>query len=851
MDILKYLDVLIGLTVVMILLSPLVSSLTQLWVWAWTIRAKRLEVALKQLILQLKVPYDRFEAVEVSVLANAAAVTLGGVTKNAGAAGTVKFENDIPGLLEKGNGTLTFDAPLPDGARQKYVARGPRAWQITSSVTDNAGVAKVKCVFPGPAQFASTSADVVLPPNTTLSGAKIASGPLVGTLLTIAAPAGQPTTVTYPPSAQPVPASHDLELTLTNAAGAAVPNVPITLQFKRTEAFDREPPLLNDKTARNMARAVLLHPMVGRPPVVRVKALEGVKWWERLRQWRMRGEVIEREELIRILLGFAANEGGGEGADAATREHVRRLLFDNGIADPARALASIRAESQRLEREKPDVAAGTRLATAILTAVPSEFVGKINNWFDQTMARTTAEYKFRTQIITVVGAFVVALAIQMDSLDLLRKLATDDKLRNSLVDQAKEQQKRIDELAKTSANDPNKNAVQDELQLARVRRDEIETNLTKLRDPSLAILPDHFIWQPVPQARLLRDSGGRRPESRRLELVVGAGTYVIEPPRSGDPLIDISNALRNSGAPVTTRIDRPHEIRIKTNDVGRIRLEVDGKNRLEPGKKAEDTLMEARLVGKAPSPGDVLYLAVGYDQYQIKIGKTRGIKVALETAEPVVGNDAEEKARKNAEKNAKPAVAFDDARQVLRATKPETRWLELLTKKDDFTTNLLGTPTDVTWVGSVAASALKDAKQCMLWIDKSAHPVVCQIAAIVKELRARGVDAQARDQLLLISRRNPPLQLRETPGRPETNLLESGLDWKCSGWRLFSIPRVTDVCFDYEMILQSWLGLLVTWMLLSLGAPFWYDALKDLLKLRSTLAKKEEKDRNQRAKTQT
>jgi hypothetical protein len=33
---------------------------------------------------------------------------------------------------------------------------------------------------------------------------------------------------------------------------------------------------------------------------------------------------------------------------------------------------------------------------------------------------------------------------------------------------------------------------------------------------------------------------------------------------------------------------------------------------------------------------------------------------------------------------------------------------------------------------------------------------------------------------------------------------------------------------------------LLTWILLSLGAPFWYDALKDMLKLRSSLAKKEE-----------
>ncbi len=56
------------------------------------------------------------------------------------------------------------------------------------------------------------------------------------------------------------------------------------------------------------------------------------------------------------------------------------------------------------------------------------------------------------------------------------------------------------------------------------------------------------------------------------------------------------------------------------------------------------------------------------------------------------------------------------------------------------------------------------------------------------------------------------------------------------------------ICFDWGMLQKSWLGLLVTWMLLSLGAPFWYDLLKDTLKLRSTLASKEEAARNDRQK---
>ncbi len=54
------------------------------------------------------------------------------------------------------------------------------------------------------------------------------------------------------------------------------------------------------------------------------------------------------------------------------------------------------------------------------------------------------------------------------------------------------------------------------------------------------------------------------------------------------------------------------------------------------------------------------------------------------------------------------------------------------------------------------------------------------------------------------------------------------------------------VCIDRDLLSSSWRGVLLTWILLSLGAPFWYDSLKDLLKLRSTLAKKEETARVER-----
>jgi hypothetical protein len=45
-------------------------------------------------------------------------------------------------------------------------------------------------------------------------------------------------------------------------------------------------------------------------------------------------------------------------------------------------------------------------------------------------------------------------------------------------------------------------------------------------------------------------------------------------------------------------------------------------------------------------------------------------------------------------------------------------------------------------------------------------------------------------------------------------------------------------------------GILLTAALLSLGAPFWYSTLANLLKLRSVVARKEEAQRNERQTTQ-
>lgn len=543
MEILKYLDVLIGLAIVMLLLSPGVSAFTQVCLWLFNARSGRLEVGLTNLLLQLNgSPYERYDAAEIAGLAPLAPVTFAqpapqpALVANADAAGSLVLTQNVPAMLAMNGGdllpSLTLPASLP-GAPPPVIRLRPR---------DGAG---------------------------------------------------------WQPNPLPLPVA------------------------------------LSPTQAQKVAEAVLLHPMIGQPSF-----------------WRLpvprKGEVVEREQLIRVLLGFAANPTAipavlkPGSAVTAAMQNLRQILADNGVPDPGRSLADIRDAALRLELTDAAAAAHDRLSRAILQTTRSAFVGRINLWFDHTMDRTTGEYKFRAQLVTLVGALLVATVVQLDSIDLLRRLSTNDKLRDSLVEQAQIQHSRFDQQQQAPA--PTRD--QNELEVAKARRDEIESDLAKLRDPQLAVLPDHFIWQPLPQVSLTRNPAWTPPYSPRLELLVGTTVYPLQPNWSTDPLADIESAIRNSNAPV---------------------------------------------------------------------------KAARE--------------------------------------------------------------------------------------KRGAH-----------------------DHLVLTSRNLGTVQLRSTPGKSETNMLNAAPEWSCNG----------PVCFDRDLFEQSWRGVLLTWVLLSLGASFWYDALKNLLKLRSTVAKKEE-----------
>jgi hypothetical protein len=817
MEILKYLDVLLGLAVVMVLLSPLVTAFTQVWLWLFNSRSGRLQVGLESLLLQLNgSPYERFDSAEVTGLAPhqpalfaqpavAGAAPPAPIAKVADEHGSLTLTENVPLLLAAQNGTLRpsltlpNNAPLPPGVVIRLRPRGTVAsWAITSSATDPNGAASLAYNFAGPAQFASRRAIAGLPPDTALS-LSIASGAFKGTQLLV-----NGNVCSYPPHIVPVPSVHDLRLALTPPPAAPT---QIVFTFERLLVDDGLPAtgVLSAEDVKEVSAAVLLHPAIAQPPFLQTPA--------------RKGEVVEREEFIRILLEFAANPTNIAGMTKmrpgmiAAMHRLRQVLAGNDVPDPGRALADIREAAQVLELTDEGRATHERLTKAILTAAQSSFVGRINNWFDQVMDRTTAEYRFRAQLVTVIGALIVATLVQLDSIDLLKRLSSDDKLRDSLVQQAQIQEKRIDEQTKIPPASQN----QDEIQNAKSQRDEIEGSLAKLRDPQLAVLPDHFLWQRLPQARLMVNPKWQLPYSQRLELVVGGSSYPLEPQWTSDPLSDIDTAIRDSGAPISTARDKQRtSYTITGPGVEKLHVDIQGIDRLAHVNGAAQAALNP---GETLGAGQYTLLA-GYDAVPLELttgGADELVNVIKASKAPV---------------SVLPPF-------TLQALKPQARWLQLRTRANDPSSNVLGETKYVDSSAHFDDQLFRGADQCDIsGPGQAGRAVPCEAGPVAAALRSRGfrVDEDHGEQLLLKPRRLGQLQLRSVPGKPETNMLNIAGESSCNSL----------VCIDRDLLSSSWRGVLLTWILLSLGAPFWYDSLKDLLKLRSTLAKKEETARVER-----
>lgn len=195
---------------------------------------------------------------------------------------------------------------------------------------------------------------------------------------------------------------------------------------------------LKPREAHTIANHILRNPLVGPAGL--------------LSKRRCLASAIHREELVKLLLDFAAGgeaekatdpKQGGVDVDLASAKNVanakavlKASLERNGIGNPEAVLKAVRDKVLELEQDSPQLANDVRANAAILANAKSAFLGKLHEWFDQSMDRATDLFTARARIVTVSVALLVAFTVQLDSLALINRLSIDNDLRKTLVSAA-------------------------------------------------------------------------------------------------------------------------------------------------------------------------------------------------------------------------------------------------------------------------------------------------------------------------------------------------------------------------------------------------------------------------------
>lgn len=162
------------------------------------------------------------------------------------------------------------------------------------------------------------------------------------------------------------------------------------------------------------------------------------------------GNVVHRDELTKLLLELGAGEDPKE-LPVDARQALQKALVENGICKGGTPeeicnqiedrLRNVRTLALQLELAHPELTNAARARVALIQQANSQFLAKINLWFDQTMDRVSERFTLHTRYVTLLAGLAVALSLQLDTTALVSRLSTDNDLRSSLLNIAETQSK--------------------------------------------------------------------------------------------------------------------------------------------------------------------------------------------------------------------------------------------------------------------------------------------------------------------------------------------------------------------------------------------------------------------------
>jgi hypothetical protein len=209
-----------------------------------------------------------------------------------------------------------------------------------------------------------------------------------------------------------------------------------------TDLLQQLDPALTPVLSKAIATRVLTHPLVSgsNTPVAGGGTASGA--WaalvtnvRRLAGGPRLGNVVHREEFTKLLMLLGSGDAKA-GLEAGAENALKSALASNGVSDPDAVLKNVRIAALQLERANPELSNAMRQNIALLHQAESDFVAKVNSWFDQTMDRTSQRFTASTRAITFAAAFLVAFGLQVDTPQLVNRLAADESMRQAFVREA-------------------------------------------------------------------------------------------------------------------------------------------------------------------------------------------------------------------------------------------------------------------------------------------------------------------------------------------------------------------------------------------------------------------------------
>lgn len=309
--------------------------------------------------------------------------------------------------------------------------------------------------------------------------------------------------------------------------------------------------------ARRIVNGLMLNGLVARRDTRFMQWLTKLPFLKWLRG--NQADVMQREELVMCLLDWASNPhwaGWSEAGEdlSQIRAKLRAVLAENGLPNPESAAQAVRALMLRYEKAAPQVASQLWRSQAVIDGAASDFTGKIFAWYDNTMVRARENFSLEAKVVASVVALVFAFAVQLDSVDLLRRLSQDEKFREALAAKAKAATKLYEESQGKKEE----------------AKQEMDKALDILRDPKASAIPSYFAWDQVAQLQItmadLTDVKG-------LQLRFGEAVYklTLSTPAS---LAGFREEVMRNGVPVNVYRESEAAVRLVARDASLPRFQL-------------------------------------------------------------------------------------------------------------------------------------------------------------------------------------------------------------------------------------------------------------------------------------